>query len=80
LTKFKARVQAIRLSAAPMGLCAHTYNVKAISVTSYVAQLVPLPRKYGLLERVLFTLFANSISTVFAIRISSSLGLPAVQS
>jgi len=52
ITKFKQRVQAIRSGNASIALNAYTYNTKVIPVTSYQAQLIPLPRSYAVLERV----------------------------
>ena len=52
LTKFKARISAIKNSQASLQLNCFTYNSRAVPVASYVVQLVPLPAEYMVLERV----------------------------
>ena len=52
IAKFKARVQCIHHSRASININAYTYNVKALPVMAYQAQLLHLPKENALLERV----------------------------
>jgi len=52
LAKFKARVQCIRHSRASININTYSYNIQALPVTAYQAQLLHLPKEYALLERV----------------------------
>ena len=51
LRKFRDRVAAIRASDAPVSIAVYTYNIRAVPVTSYVSQLIPLPKEAAALER-----------------------------
>ena len=51
--EIRKRVQAIKASQAPSSLNAHTYNVRVVPVTSFVAQLLPCPKSFYRLERAM---------------------------
>ena len=51
--KIRARVQSIQNSQAPIGTNAYSYNTRVVSVTSYVAQLLPIPDSLFQLERAM---------------------------
>ena len=52
LAKFQTRVNKIYNSKAGISVAAYVYNSRAVPVTSYVAQLCPLPPSARHLERV----------------------------
>ncbi len=52
LKKYYSRVKQIHEGAASVQLNAYTYNARVVPVTSYVAQLVPLPKELAVQERV----------------------------
>ena len=52
LKKYNSRVKHIQNGAASVKLNAYTYNARAVPVTSYVAQLIPLPKNMAVQERV----------------------------
>ena len=51
ISKIKLRVQCIQTSKASVKLNTHTYNSRVVPVVSYVAQLLPCPRKMDQVER-----------------------------
>ena len=50
-TRVQSRVQSIQHAQASVKFNAHTYNTRVLPVTSYVAQLLPIPSKFMQLER-----------------------------
>ena len=52
-SKIRLRVQHIQQSSAPIKLNIHTYNTRVVPVTSYVAQLLPIPQDFLQLERAM---------------------------
>ncbi len=51
LAKFNRRVADIAASGVAVAVASHTYNIKAVPTLSYVAQLIPLPKRSGEIER-----------------------------
>jgi len=51
--KIRTRVHSIKTSQAPSSLNAHTYNSRVVPVTSFVAQLLPIPARFYQLERAM---------------------------
>ena len=52
-SKMRSRVQSIQHANASIKLNSHTFNTRVVPVTSYLAQLLPIPAKFMQLERAM---------------------------
>jgi hypothetical protein len=55
LTKYRDRIRDIRVAGASISMNCYDYNARVVPVTSYQAQLLPLPPSHLFMERVAMT-------------------------